>query len=353
MARRGWWAAAAVVVAAALPAAAHQGDPNVFTRIDAVTPELPGVTVEVRSGVADQLLVVNTTPTPVEVLDASGRTFLRIGPDDVEADYAEPDWYTSNSPLGAARTPAPGGKPDWRVVARGNAWGWFDHRLHERPFTAPPAARTVTRLAEWSVPLRHNGSRVTVRGHVEYRPVVGSFRTAVAKVPDGVTLDALDGRVPGLFLQWRGPGTLTVRGIEGEPFARFTSNGVEVNDASATWQDDQRLRGTAPAVPADPVTPRWRKAQAAPSLTWLDRRLSYAPGVPPADALRSVRPTTLVEWDLPADVDGVPARLQGTTSWIPNATGARDDGGTPWLPVVLVAFVVVVAAAVLRRRAER
>lgn len=344
---------AAVLLAASLavPARAHEADPNVFTVVDAVVPPLPAVTVQVRAGVADQLLVVNPTDHPLEVLDAAGEPFLRIGPDVVQADFASADWHTSNSPLGLARTPPPGGKDDWRTVAQGESWGWFDHRLHAGRLAPPPGTRAVTRLAEWSIPLRHNGSEHVVRGHVEYRPVVGAFRTKVEHAPSGVAADALDGRVPGLYLAWSGSGTLTVRGIEGEPFARFTSTGVEVNEASPTRQDDQRLRGTTPTVPVDVARPAWRRATTAPVLTWLDRRLAYAPGVPPRDALRSRKPTTVVEWDIAADVDGAPASLRGTTTWVPNDTGT-DTSRLPWL-VVPAVLAGAVALVVTRRRAER
>ena len=60
----------------------------------------------------------------------------------------------------------------------------------------------------------------------------------------------------------------------------------------------------------------------------------------------------VVEWDISVTVDGAAARIQGTTTWVPNAAGT-DDGDRAWLPYVLVAVVVVVAATVLRRRAER
>lgn len=352
-----WRAALAAVLAAAslaVPANAHEGDPNVFTRVDAITPPLPGVTVEVRAGVADQLLVVNTTDQPVEVLNDAGRAFLRIGPETVQADHNVADWHTSNSPLGLARTPAPTTKQDWRVVARGNSWGWFDHRLHDRAYQRPPSATTTTRLADWAIPLRHGGRAVAVKGHVEYRPVLGAFRARVAKVPDGVDLDALDGRVPGLFLRWTGTGTLTVRGIEGEPFARLTPQGTEVNDASATWQDDQRLRGKPVTTPADPATPRWRREVPEALLTWLDRRLAYAPGVPPDDALRSSRPTTVVEWDIAVDVDGEPGFLQGVTTWVPAAAESPLEEERPtWVAYVLAAVAVVVATWALRKQRER
>jgi hypothetical protein len=196
---------------------------------------------------------------------------------------------------------------------------------------------------------------VTVRGHVEYRPLLGAFHSTATKAPPGVALDVLDGRVPGLFLRWTGTGTLVVRGIAGEPFARLTPQGTEVNDASATWQDDQRLRGAPPpATPADArAAPRWRRRSTTPQLTWLDRRLAYAPGFPPDDVARDPHPTTLVEWDIAADVDGTPVHLTGTTVWQPNAPPG-DHPSRAFLYAAIAAGAVALAGlALIRRRAER
>lgn len=352
----------AVATVPAGPAHAHQNDPSIVTRIDAVEPALPGVTIEVRAGVADQLLVVNTTPTPLTVIATGGEPFLRIGPTTVEANTASPDWYLSNSPLGAARVPAtatPDAKPVWRVVSRGSSWGWFDHRMHEtpRPLTAEMRrTRTTVRLGDWTIPLRYGATVASVQGHVEYRPLLGAFRSTANAAPPGVTLDVLDGRVPGLFLRWTGTGTLVVHGIAGEPFARITPQGAEVNAASLTWQDDQRLRGAPPPqTPADPkATPRWHVLNGAPQLTWLDRRLAYAPGFPPDDVARDPHPTTLVEWDIAAEVDGTPAHLTGTTVWQPNAAAAATKNGRTFLYGAIAAGAVALAGLVLlRRRAER
>lgn len=326
----------------AVPAHAHDNDPSVVARLDAVEPPLAdGVVVEVRAGVADQLLLVNPTPTPVEVVGMDGRPFLRIGANGVEADVASPDWPLSNSPAGLASTPPPGRPAQWRLVSREHSWGWFDHRLHPASnlLTAGVRrARRVVRLADWSVPLRQGTTRALARGHVEYRPVLGAFRSRVTAVPDGVHAEALDGRVPGLFVTWRGTGTLTLAGIDGEPFARFSRDGVDVNEASATWQDDQRLRGHSLTVVAQ--GPRWRHVSDTPSLTWLDRRLAYAPGVPPDDAID--RETTLVEWSV--------GGIRGETVWVPNAPAKRRDGhALVWLGA---AAVVAGAALVALRRTQ-
>lgn len=344
-----------------VPAAAHTADPAIVTRVDSVSPPLPGVTVEVRAGVADQLLVVNTTDEPVEVTATGGEPFLRIGPDVVAANLDSPDWYRANSPRGEVRIPETaraGAKPRWATVARGGSWGWFDHRMHESERPLPPelrdAGRTV-RLDGWTVPLRHGGKAVTVSGHVEYRPVLGSFRTAVTHRPRGVEVDATDGRVPELFLRWGGDGPLVVRGIAGEPFARLTPQGVEVNDASPTWQEDQRLRGVPPpSVPADPgAAPAWRRTAASPQLTWLDRRLAYAPGFPPDDVARASVETTVVEWWVPVELDGTATQVRGTTTWVPTALEASRDTRRRWTVVVFAGAAVAVVLVMLRRLTAR
>jgi hypothetical protein len=350
-------AATAVLVAttaAPQPARAHSGDPDVHARIDAITPELPGVTIVVRSGVADELLLSNTTSTPVEVLDTNGVPFLRIAEHKVEANLASKDWYLSNSPLGLAQPPSTK-TATWRTVSRTGSWGWFDHRLHDRARPLTPemrAARQTIRLADWTVPLRYGGTRVAVKGHVEYRPLLGAFRSTVEHAPPGATVDVLDGRVPGLFLRWSGKTPLLLEGVDGGALALVGRDETLVNAASETWQEDQRLRGNAPPpVPADVTSIRWRRGGTNGRLTWLDRRLAYAPGVPPDDVARSARPTTLVEWTIPASVGGRADEIRGTTEWVPNEF-TKNDGPNP-VPFVFAGLVLLGVVTAIRRLVAR
>ncbi|HEV2890052.1 MAG TPA: hypothetical protein VGX28_06715 [Frankiaceae bacterium] len=344
-------AAVALLVAAA-PAPAHQGDPAIVARIDAVEPPIEGVAVLVRAGAADQLLLVNSTADDVEVLGEDGEPFLRVGRDSVRADVSSEAWRRSAGPFGAA-APAPAGAT-WVTVADHGSWGWFDHRLHPVDRAVTPdlrASKRPVRLADWTVPLRHRGRTHVVKGHVEYRPVVGQFRSRVTTRPDGVDVDVLDGRVPGLFVRWHGEGTLLVKGMEGEPFARFSRTGVEVNETSVTWRDDRALRD-------EPVAPgtaaRWVAQGPSPSLTWLDRRLAYAPGVPPDGALRSDEPTTVVEWDVPVVVAGREQAIAGETTWHPNAASGGGDGRrVAMLAAAAAAVAVAIAFAVARGRRRR
>jgi len=351
-------AALAVSAAPAVPAYAHGSDPTVVARIDEVAPPVDGVVVQVRAGVADQLLVVNDTDAPVEVLDSDGNEFIKVFRDHVEANVRSAAWQTSLQPLPPfdVKTFPPGarGTVPWVTVARHGSWGWFDHRMHDTDRTELTAqmraARTPVRIADWTVPLRHRGRTHLVKGHVEHRPVVGAFRTRVVSKPEGVDVDVLDGRVPGLFVRWKGSGTLLVKGVDGTPFARFHDSSVEVDEASTTWREDRALRGENPPLRAEP---HWAERPGESSLTWLDRRLAYMPGVPPDDVARSTKPTTMVEWDVPVEIDGRAATISGETTWHPALAGEGGSSRAGLAAAVAAGAAAVVVVTVVARGRRR
>jgi len=353
--RRGAAAAAAALAAALLlavlgaPAAAHEEDPQVVTILDGVTPAVPGLELAVVTGVAPQLLLTNRTQGPVEVLDGSGRAFLRIGPADVQIDLARAAAYESESPFGGAKLPArvqqePDAAPRFYRVLTGGSYGWFDHRLHPATLTSlPPGVRegrAAARLSDWTVPLRVGGREVTARGHLEFRPLVGAFATSSDPVPAGLRATVLQGRLPGLAVAADPGREVVVTGAAGEPFARLSPRGAEVNESSPTWVADRAARGLADGpdgtpLLADPAAaPRWLAVGATPTLTWLDARLRWPDQVPPAAALASEVPVVLARWRVPVTVDGRAAELAGAVTWAPAARlpgapapGPGEQGG--------------------------
>ena len=323
----------AIAIAATAPASrAHQADPGVVAVLDAVEPPLPGVTVEVRPSAVDQLLVSNPTPTVLTILGVEGEPFLRIGPGGAYANLGSPSWPRSNSPGGGGG----GSGPERFVrVAREPAWGWFDHRMHADDVALDPAlrqGRNVVRLSEWRVPFRYGDRAGEFRGHVEFRPVLGAFRTAVRSLPPGVTADVLQGRVPGLFLRYAGAGPLVVLGAAREPFARLAPAATEVNLASPTYVEDLTLRGLTPTVAADATAePRWQRVATAPALTWLDRRLTGQEG-------------TSAGWRIPLRLGATEAAIEGVTEWVPRDRSARGGSRLPWLLGAIVVVAVAVGA---------
>ncbi|MGI0128880.1 MAG: hypothetical protein ACREEC_01775, partial [Thermoplasmata archaeon] len=163
------------------PASAHEQDPHVVTFLDQIIPKPAGVDIEVKQSLVPELVVANPTPTMLEVLNATGRPFLRIGPGGVFADFATPDWYTTNSPVGIADTPAfaqaANAPSRWVNISPTPSWGWFDHRMHPVPVPeGPPHNTGVTEISRWIVPFEYGTQKVEVLGHISWVSLQGLFR---------------------------------------------------------------------------------------------------------------------------------------------------------------------------------
>ena len=371
-------ALAALPVAAAFslcacPPRAHahgESTPTIQTVVDRVSPDTPGLKVQVFSRGPALLDVSNQTGRELVVVGERREDFLRLGPRGVEANVNSITWYRSGNPDGQASPPREariGGPVRWVRVSRRPRWSWFDHRMHPGTRQVTPQAlqnQRRARLDDWVVPARLGGRPLKVEGHVEYQPLTGAVVSRL-RSPNAVTprlqLALLAGQIPGFFLVNLGREPATVVGREGEPFARVGPRGVQVNLRSATWLEDQRSRGRGSAVAADPeAPPRWRRVALVPRFTWLDARALYSAPRPPSEVVRKPSPTVLKRWAVPIDTGGRRLEVRGDTRWVPfdqSATtpGApRDDGGGPsWLLVLLgVGAVAGLGAAIaLRRRA--
>jgi hypothetical protein len=352
--------------AAAAPAHAHETDPSIVVELRSVTPALPaGVTVQVVTSIAAQLIAENTTGTELAVLDRRGVPFLRIGSEGVLANLASPDWYLSNDPTGAAQVPAraqdPAADPEWARVSREPSWGWFDHRLHPEPLGAADTDVEDGVVSRWEVALRYADTDVAVRGVVARRPIRGAVTAMLLGEPEiapGVSLALLPGPVPGLFLSSDRDDVVIVEGGRGEAFLRVRPDGVDVNIRSPVWADNAAARGHVPPAEVDPAAaPQWQQVADVPRFGWLEPRALPAQD-PPEAVVRGDRVVTLGRWVVPVRVGDDVVRAAGVTTWQPLA--ARDglpDGAPPESiprPLLLLAGVaaLLAAAALTARRAR-
>jgi hypothetical protein len=124
--------------------------------------------------------------------------------------------------------------------------------------------------------------------------------TSIGGGSTGVTADIL-GAYQRLRLRVPEAHALSVLGYRGEPFIRFTPDGVQVNDRSPMAVDLRLTPG--PAVPGAGTTPAWRRLAAGHEYTWHDERLR-----PVTDA-KGVRVPG--QWSVPLVVDGGPTEIQG------------------------------------------
>jgi len=125
---------------------------------------------------------------------------------------------------------------------------------------------------------------------------------------DGVRIMPLPGRVPGMFLETSGPDAVVVFGRYGEPFLRFTPQGVDANQRSPLWIENDRARGASIAGEGDPKSPPdWRRVRETPRFAWIEFR-----AWPGTDEPGS---TSRVAWSIPMRIGERSIVLVGLTTW--------------------------------------
>ena len=169
------------MLAVAGPAAAHVGGEEAGSdfdgRIVSVTPEVPGLTVRVLQ-FGDEFELVNETSIEVVVPGYSDEPYLRIGPNGVWRNANSPATYLNLDRFGQAQPPEHAdadAEPDWQQVSTQPQYVWHDHRTHWMSENLlPPAVQAdPTRahtVAEWTVPLVHGDTAVSVDGVLTWTP---------------------------------------------------------------------------------------------------------------------------------------------------------------------------------------
>jgi hypothetical protein len=141
-------------------------------------------------------------------------------------------------------------------------------------------------------------------------------------------------------------------GYEDEPYVRFSADGtVEVNERSPAYylNQDRFADVDVPEVADAKAPPRWVEVAQGGVYAWHDHRIHYmGQGTPPQVTDESVE-TPVFDWKLPFVVDGDPAQLDGTLTWIPDEGGASVALLAGLGAAVAVAFALFVWR--MRRRA--
>jgi hypothetical protein len=137
---------------------------------------------------------------------------------------------------------------------------------------------------------------------------------------------------------------VVVLGYEGEPYLRFSSDGVFENRRSpAAYLNAERYAVVEVPDDADAdASPRWRRAAEGGTYRWHDHRIHWMSSSPPA-AIRGDlgAPHVIERWQVPHLIDGRPATLQGTLRWTPS---------DPWWPWYLGVAAVTGAIVLLGLR---
>jgi hypothetical protein len=181
----------------AVPAAAHEGNPNFLSQIDAVTPATDGVTVEVLNR-DDRMLLHNTSGEDVLILGYDDEPYARVlAGGTVEVNTDSEAYYLNDDRFGDVEVPAGvdgKGEPQWKELSRNGRFEWHDHRFHWMAEGTPPQVKDEsvrTKVYDWEVPIEVGGERGAIAGTLFWTPLPGGGPPLGAIIAGAAILIAL------------------------------------------------------------------------------------------------------------------------------------------------------------------
>jgi hypothetical protein len=117
--------------------------------------------------------------------------------------------------------------------------------------------------------------------------------------------------------------TVTVYGYEGEPYLRFTPQGVYENQRSpaAYLNDDRFARIVVPRSAHAGATPVWKRLGKSRAWAWHDHRIHWMNAFPPPEVVEDrERPHHIFDWRVPARAGARRFSILGSLDYAPPAT---------------------------------
>ena len=170
-------AVAALMLAGAPLALGHAGNPNMRSKVTAITPETKGVTVTVLN-YDDRLELQNTSGKPVLIEDYRNKPYARVlGDGTVQVNTNSEAFYLNDDRYGQVKVPAGlGSQPKWKLVSRSGRFEWHDHRMHWMSQGDPPQVTDKgerTHIFDWRIPVTVGGTAGTITGTLDWVPLPG------------------------------------------------------------------------------------------------------------------------------------------------------------------------------------
>jgi hypothetical protein len=174
--------------------------------------------------------------------------------------------------------------------------------------------------------------------------------TAVEPALSGVTISVLDGS-DRLVLENDGGEEIVIEGYDGEPYLRFTADGVYRNvNSPATYLNEDRYGNVALPEDADATAaPEWELVSSRSRHEWHDHRIHWMSEIPPPQVRAAPdEPQRVFEWEVPGTANGEPFMVAGTLDYEPPASSRPS-----WIYLALPLVAIVLAGGAwmtLRRR---
>jgi hypothetical protein len=147
---------------------------------------------------------------------------------------------------------------------------------------------------------------------------------------------------------------LIIKGYDGEPYLRFSPDGVYENDRSpALYLNSSRFATVKlPPQASAKAQPQWQKILPGRAFTWHDHRAHWMSPIPPPAVQKSPGSKHhIFDWTIPAELNGKPVKIHGTLDYAPPTGGGKSRW---WLFAVLLSLALVgaVGALLLYRRQQ-
>jgi hypothetical protein len=177
----------AMVVVIAPPASAHtvsgQGSSNFQSRVLAITPAVPGLSVKmVELGSLVQMTWTGADDLIVKGYD--GEPYLRVGPDGVWRNRRSTATYLNTTRYGSVTIPADANDqapPVWVQISSGRTVLFHDHRTHWMGGVLPARVRNSPGTFQpvfqkpWQIDLTEAGRPIAVTGQLYWVPGVSAL----------------------------------------------------------------------------------------------------------------------------------------------------------------------------------
>jgi hypothetical protein len=168
--------ALAAPVAGAHPLGGNNSDAaHYLTRIEAVSPGVPGLTAAV-SPRGEWIEVTNTTGRTLIVLGYAHEPYLRVTPAGVAQNGVSPTVVLNQNlfaDISQALLSAPQ-PPQWQAVSTANHVRWHDHRIHWMGAARPPGVQahpgTGQLIGRWTVHMTLDAQPVDITGTLSWLP---------------------------------------------------------------------------------------------------------------------------------------------------------------------------------------
>jgi hypothetical protein len=176
--------AAMLLAAVAAPAGAHAGNPNYRSVLDSLTPNVPGLQVQVL-GYDNQLELTNRTGRTVEIEGYENEPYARLLPDGtVQVNERSPALYLNEDRFGTTRVPAtakPSLPPVWHTQDKTGRFVWHDHRMHWMSPNRPPKVIDTsrkTKIFDYTIPVKDGAQSAAISGTLFWVGSPSSFPVA-------------------------------------------------------------------------------------------------------------------------------------------------------------------------------